>query len=99
MYILHDRGFEISVFKMEERQDILARSIGYFDWENDALVRGYLIKNFALAYTIIGSVLELFFFYLYNGPCHPFANILKEPGTPECKLLKAPKNAILLLNN
>ena len=68
---------------MEERHEVLRISIGYFDWEKEALDRGRMIRNWSFAAILIGGILEGLFFFLYNNPCHPFANILKDPETPE----------------
>ena len=68
---------------MQERHDLLARSIGYLDMEQEALDNGYRIFFSALAFLIAGTLLELKFFQLYNGSFHPFANILKNPGSEE----------------
>ena len=61
---------------MQERHDILSRTIGYLDEEREALDRGYLLLICSTATMVVGSLLQIFFFYLYNGPLHPFANIL-----------------------
>ena len=70
---------------MQERHDLLARSIGYLDMEQEALDNGYRILFSALAFLIIGTLLELKFFQLYNRTFHPFANILKNPVSDEGK--------------
>ena len=62
---------------MKERHDILERTIGYLDPEQEALDQGILMLKISFPIIIIGCVLEAIFFYLYNGPCHPFSNILK----------------------
>ena len=64
---------------MQERNDILSQTIGYLDEEQDTLVRGYCLLFGSFAAVIVGSCLEAWFFWLYNGSCHPFANILKDP--------------------
>ena len=64
---------------MKERHDILERTIGYLDPEQEALDQGILMLKISFPIIIIGCVLEAIFFYLYNGPCHPFSNILKSP--------------------
>ena len=61
---------------MQERHDVLSRTIGYLDEEQEALDRGYLLLVGSTATMVVGSLLQIFFFYLYNGPYHPFANIL-----------------------
>ena len=68
---------------MQERHNLLAISIGYLDMEQKALANGYWILFSALAFLIVGTFLELKFFQLYNGTFHPFANILKDPGSNE----------------
>ena len=65
---------------MKERHDLLARTIGYLDMEQEALDNGYTILFSALVFLIFGTLLELKFFHLYNGTFHPFANILKDLG-------------------
>ena len=64
------------VFKMQERHDILDRTIGHLDEEQDALDNGRLLLIGSCTTMILGSFMELSFFYLYNGPYHPFTNIL-----------------------
>ena len=71
--------YSFPVFKMQERHNILFQTIGYLDEEQDALVRGYRLLFGSFAIVIIGSCLEAWFFWLYNGSCHPFAKILKDP--------------------
>ena len=61
---------------MQERHDILTRTIGYLDEEQEALDRGYLLLICSTVTMVLGSLLQILFFYLYNGPFHPFANIL-----------------------
>ena len=61
---------------MQERHDILSRTIGYLDEEQEALDRGYLLLICSTVTIVVGSLLQILFFYLYNGPFHPFANIL-----------------------
>ena len=61
---------------MQERHDILARTIGYLDEEQEALDRGYLLMICSTVTMVVGSLLQILFFYLYNGKFHPFANIL-----------------------
>ena len=61
---------------MQERHDILSRTIGYLDEEQEALDRGYLLLIGSTITMVVGSLLQILFFYLYNGPFHPFANIL-----------------------
>ena len=61
---------------MQERHDILTRTIGYLDEEQEALDRGYLLIIFSNVTMVVGALLQILFFFLYNGPLHPFANIL-----------------------
>ena len=61
---------------MQERHDVLSRTIGYLDEEQEALDRGYLLIICSTVIMVVGSLLQILFFYLYNGPFHPFANIL-----------------------
>ena len=61
---------------MQERHDILTRTVGYLDEEQEALDKGYLIIICSTVTMVVGSLLQILFFYLYNGPFHPFANIL-----------------------
>ena len=68
--------FLFIVYRMQERHDILSRTIGYLDEEQEALDRGYLLLICATVTIVVGSLLQILFFYLYNGPFHPFANIL-----------------------
>ena len=61
---------------MQERHDVLSRTIGYLDEEQEALDRGYMLLIGSTVTMVVGSLLQILFFYLYNGPFHPFANIL-----------------------
>ena len=61
---------------MQERHDILDQTIGHLDEEQEALDRGYILLISSTSMIIVGSLLQILFFYLYNGPLHPFANIL-----------------------
>ena len=61
---------------MQQRHDILSRTIGYLDEEQEALERGYLILICSTVTMLLGGLLQILFFYLCNGPFHPFANIL-----------------------
>ena len=61
---------------MQERHDILSKTIGYLDKEREALDRGYLLIICSTVTMVFGTLLQILFFYLYNGPFHPFANIL-----------------------
>ena len=70
------KHFFFIVYKMQERHDILSRTIGYLDEEQEALDRGYLLLICSTVTLVVGSLLQILFFFLYNGPFHPFANIL-----------------------
>ena len=70
---------------MEERHEILEKSIGCLAMEIEALEKGRIIRDWALIYLVVGSILELIFFKLYNGCFHPFANILKDQYGLDCK--------------
>ena len=73
---------------MQERHDILARTIGYLDEEQKALKRGYLLLYASFSTIFVGTLLEILFFWMYNGPCHPFANILKDYSDEDkCKFM------------
>ena len=61
---------------MQERHDILSRTIGYLDEEQEALDKGYFLLICSSVTMVVGTLLQILFFYLYNGPFHPFANIL-----------------------
>ena len=64
------------VYRMQERHDILSRTIGYFDKEQEAMDTGIMLLIASTVTMVVGSLLQILFFYLYNGPFHPFANIL-----------------------
>ena len=68
--------FSFIVYKMQERHEILSRTIGYLDEEQESLDKGYLLLIGSTVTMIVGCLLQILFFYLYNGPFHPFANIL-----------------------
>ena len=61
---------------MQERHDILSRTIGYLDKEQEAMDTGNMLLISSTVTIIVGSLLQIIFFYLYNGKFHPFANIL-----------------------
>ena len=61
---------------MQERHDVLRRTIGFLDEEQEALDTGYLLCICSTVTVFGGNLLEMLFFYLYNGAYHPFANIL-----------------------
>ena len=61
---------------MQERHDILSRTIGYLDEEQEAMDTGIKLLISSTVTVVVGSLLQILFFYLYNGPFHPFANIL-----------------------
>ena len=63
---------------MQERHDLLWKTIGFRQEEQEAMARGILIRNLSLGAILIGCVVEIVFFSLYNGPFHPLANILKD---------------------
>ena len=68
--------FLFLVFKMQERHDVLKRTIGYLDEEQKALDKGYFLLIVSSITIVVGSLLQILFFYMYNGPFHPFVNIL-----------------------
>ena len=84
---------------MQERQDILEKTIGYLDMEKEALEKGYLILVIAIIVIVFGTLMELFFFCLYNGLCHPFASILKCAGETEDSILQDALSISRKLNN
>ena len=61
---------------MQERHDILIRTIGYLDEEQEAMDMGNMLLIGSTVTMVAGSLLQILFFYLYNGRFHPFANIL-----------------------
>ena len=61
---------------MQERHDILSRTIGYLDEEQEAMDKGYLVLICSTVMMVVATLLQILFFYLYNGPFHPFTNIL-----------------------
>ena len=61
---------------MQERHNILTRTIGYLDKEQEAMDTGIMLLISSTVAMVVGSLLQILFFYLYNGPFHPFANIL-----------------------
>ena len=61
---------------MQERHDILSRTIGYLDEEQEVLDKGYMLLISSTVAMVVGTLLQILFFYLYNGPFHPFAKIL-----------------------
>ena len=64
---------------MNERHYNLSQTIGYLDEEQIALDRGYHLIIGSVTLVVVGTLFEILFFWLYNGVCHPFANILKKP--------------------
>ena len=73
---------------MKERHNILSHTIGYFSEEQQAMDTGCYLLIGSFTMVIVGSLLEAWFFWLYNGSFHPFANILKDPvDATKCKIL------------
>ena len=75
---------------MQERHDILSQTIGYLDKEQEALDTGYYLLIGSFMIVVIGTAFQIWFFWLYNGSFHPFANILKQPSDisiAKCKCL------------
>lgn len=68
--------FISTAFRMQERHDVLSRTIGYLNEEQEALDTGYLLCICSTVTVFGGCLLQIISFYLYNGACHPFANIL-----------------------
>ena len=76
------------VSQMKERHDILARTIGYLNEEKEALEKGHWLLYGSIILLLVGTFMEILFFWLYNDLCHPFANILKEEADEsKCKSL------------
>ena len=76
---------------MQNRHDILLQTIGCLKEEQDALEKGYFLLLGSFILVVIGSLLEAWFFWLYNGSWHPFNKILKDPSksnTAKCKIFK-----------
>ena len=61
---------------MQERHEVLSRTIGYLDEEQEALDRGYMLLICSTVTMAVVSLLQTVFFFLYNSKLHPFANIL-----------------------
>ena len=80
---------------MQERHDILSRTIGYLDKEQEALDTGYLLLICSFSIMIVGSLLQILIFWLYNGKFHPFANILLDAD----EVLPGGTQAFLTLNS
>ena len=75
---------------MQERHDILSQTIGYLEKEQEALDTGYYLLIGSFMIVVIGTAFQIWFFWLYNGSFHPFANILKQPSDisiAKCKCL------------
>ena len=62
--------------KIEERHSFLYDTIGYLPEEKEAFEKVNFLLFGSFGYMIVGSVLEMILFYLYNNKCHPFKNIL-----------------------
>ena len=75
----------ISVLKMQERHNLLDKTIGYLDEEKEALDLGHVLLIMSITIMIISFGFEILFFCLYNGPCHPFTNILKDASDKKSK--------------
>ena len=73
---------------MKERHETLAKTIGYLNEEQEALEKGYWLLFGSSIMLLVGTLMEILFFWLYNGMCHPFANILKSQSDEiKCKSL------------
>ena len=54
----------------------MEETIGYLDKEQDSYETVNLLLGLSFSYIMIGSILEMLFFFLYNRKYHPFKNIL-----------------------
>ena len=54
--------YSILVYKMQERHNVLERTIGYLDEEQEALDRGYFLLIGSAITVIVGSLLQIFSF-------------------------------------
>ena len=54
----------------------MEETIGFLDKEQESYKRVNLFLGLSFAYIMIGSILEMLFFFLYNRKYHPFKNIL-----------------------
>ena len=70
---------------MSNRHDVLEKTIGYLDMEQKAKEDANQYFTVAFITLLSGSVFQILLFYLYNGPLHPFANILKTGQKEESK--------------
>ena len=61
---------------VKERHKILYQSIGFHKEEHDSMEVVTSLVVGSTAYILLGTLLELIFFKLYNSSFHPFAKIL-----------------------
>ena len=59
------------------RHDFLWNSIGYLKEEQEAVETIRIVLGISFSYMVIGHILQVYFFYLYNKKFHPFADILQ----------------------
>ena len=66
----------VTAIKISERHGILYETIGHLPEEQTAYERVWMIAGISLAFVIFGTILEAFFFIIYNEIFHPFKNII-----------------------
>ena len=62
------------------RHDFLWNSIGYLEKEAESIDVIRKLLQGSVIYLIFGTILQGFFFHLYNGKFHPFKEILDNHG-------------------
>ena len=71
-------SFSSSATKIQERHIFLTNTIGFLPDEQVAYLNSWLIFETSILFWFSGTLLQWFFFMLYNQKFHPFKDILNE---------------------
>ena len=69
-----------SAYNVEVRHEFLWNSIGILEKEAESIDIIRKLLHGSIAYIIFGTLLQGFFFHLYNEKFHPFKEILNYQG-------------------
>ena len=86
----------ISAYNVERRHEFLLKSIGYLEDENIAVNTIWRLLFISFAVLGFGSLLQVFFFHMYNEVFHPFKDILDISTVDEKKACNQWKQMLLV---
>ena len=72
--------FTLLAYNVEQRHIFLWNTIGYKEEEAESIATIRRLLYGSLCYLVFGSMLEAFFFNLYNERFHPFKDIMDTGG-------------------